>query len=202
MLTVVPRGRQLPSAPPGVNGDEIPGGRPLKTLGFPRCLAGLCQSAGELVAKAQVCHSTERPSPEGKSLQSGSAFNQPSPRNHPGHRGARRRRWMFAFGEARFFGSTGTLPLANPVVSIAATGDGNRYWLVASEGGIFAFRDAGLHGSTGGIALAKPVVSMAATGSRNGLVSLSDIDGNHNVMFRHLARHFPVDVDIEAASNP
>ena len=46
---------------------------------------------------------------------------------------------------------------------MAATADGNGYWLVASDGGIFAFGDAAFEGSTGAIALNKPIVGMAAT---------------------------------------
>ncbi|HUZ10594.1 MAG TPA: family 43 glycosylhydrolase [Acidimicrobiales bacterium] len=49
---------------------------------------------------------------------------------------------IFAFGDARFLGSTGSLHLNQPVVGMAATPSGNGYWLVASDGGIFAFGDA------------------------------------------------------------
>ncbi len=34
-----------------------------------------------------------------------------------------------------------------PVVGMAATPDGQGYWLVASDGGVFSFGDAGFHGS-------------------------------------------------------
>ena len=57
--------------------------------------------------------------------------------------------------------------LNKPIVGMAATPDGNGYWLVASDGGIFAFGDAQFYGSTGGI-LNKPVVGMAATPDGNG----------------------------------
>ena len=40
-------------------------------------------------------------------------------------------------------------PLNLPIVGMAATPDGNGYWLVASDGGIFSF-NAPFHGSTGG----------------------------------------------------
>ncbi len=63
----------------------------------------------------------------------------------------------------RFYGSTGNVRLAKPVVGMAATPDGKGYWLVASDGGVFAFGDAGFFGSTGDVRLAKPVVGMAAT---------------------------------------
>jgi hypothetical protein len=71
------------------------------------------------------------------------------------------------------FGSTGiganalNNPAA-PVVGMAATHDGNGYWLVGSDGGIFAFGDAAFHGSTGGLKLNAPVVGMAATADSGG----------------------------------
>ena len=68
-----------------------------------------------------------------------------------------------AIGDARFYGSTGAIPLNQPVVGMAATPDGRGYWLVAADGGIFAFGDASFYGSTGAIPLNQPVVGMAAT---------------------------------------
>ena len=75
---------------------------------------------------------------------------------------------IFAFGDARFLGSTGALHLARPVVGMATTPSGNGYWLVASDGGIFAFGDARFLGSTGALSLARPVVGMASTQSGHG----------------------------------
>ena len=46
---------------------------------------------------------------------------------------------------------------------IAATPDGQGYWLVASDGGIFTFGDATFYGSTGAIHLNQPIVGMAPT---------------------------------------
>ena len=46
---------------------------------------------------------------------------------------------------------------------MAATPDGQGYWLVASDGGIFNYGDAHFFGSMGGISLNKPIVGMAAT---------------------------------------
>ena len=43
-----------------------------------------------------------------------------------------------------FHGSTGSLTLNKPIVGMAATPDGQGYWLVASDGGVFAFGDAAL----------------------------------------------------------
>ena len=48
------------------------------------------------------------------------------------------------------------MPLNKPIVGIAATPDGNGYWLVASDGGVFAFGDAAFYGSTGRLPLNKP----------------------------------------------
>jgi len=70
---------------------------------------------------------------------------------------------IFGFGNAGFYGSTGSLTLNKPVVGMAPTPDGKGYWLVASDGGIFNFGDAGFYGSTGALKLNKPVVGMAAT---------------------------------------
>ncbi|HLF40105.1 MAG TPA: Calx-beta domain-containing protein [Acidimicrobiia bacterium] len=75
---------------------------------------------------------------------------------------------IFAFGDARFFGSTGNISLNQPIVGMAATPSGNGYWLVARDGGIFAFGDARFFGSTGNISLNQPIVGMAATPSGNG----------------------------------
>ena len=54
-------------------------------------------------------------------------------------------------------------PAARPVVGMAATPDGNGYWLVASDGGIFNYGDATFYGSTGAMHLNKPIVGMTAT---------------------------------------
>ncbi|MEO7836053.1 MAG: prenyltransferase/squalene oxidase repeat-containing protein, partial [Acidimicrobiales bacterium] len=70
---------------------------------------------------------------------------------------------VFAFGQARFFGSTGALRLNQPMVGMASTPSGQGYWLVASDGGVFAFGDARFLGSTGALALNQPVVGMAGT---------------------------------------
>ncbi len=45
---------------------------------------------------------------------------------------------------------------------MAATGEGNGYWLVASDGGIFDYGSAGFDGSAGSITLNQPIVGMAA----------------------------------------
>ena len=75
---------------------------------------------------------------------------------------------VFSFGDAQFYGSTGSMSLNKPVVGMTATPDGRGYWMVASDGGIFSFGDAGFHGSEGGTPLNEPIVGMAATPSGGG----------------------------------
>jgi hypothetical protein len=75
---------------------------------------------------------------------------------------------IFAYGDAQFYGSTGSMTLNKPIVGMAATPDGKGYWLVASDGGIFSYGDAQFYGSTGSTRLNKPVVGMAATASGQG----------------------------------
>jgi hypothetical protein len=75
---------------------------------------------------------------------------------------------VFAFGNAGFFGSTGNLRLAKPIVGGVPTGSERGYWFVAGDGGIFSFGDAKFFGSTGNIALNQPIVGMAATPTGNG----------------------------------
>jgi len=75
---------------------------------------------------------------------------------------------VFAFGDAHFYGSTGTVALNDRIVGMAATPTGDGYWLVARDGGIFTFGDARFDGSTAGRRLAGPIVGMAATSSGNG----------------------------------
>ncbi|HET9444295.1 MAG TPA: LpqB family beta-propeller domain-containing protein [Acidimicrobiales bacterium] len=69
---------------------------------------------------------------------------------------------VFTFGDAGFFGSTGSLRLNRPVVGMAATPAGQGYRLVASDGGVFTFGDAAFLGSTGDLVLNQPVVGMAS----------------------------------------
>jgi hypothetical protein len=54
---------------------------------------------------------------------------------------------IFSFGDATFYGSTGSLVLNKPVVGMASAPDGHGYWLVAADGGIFSFGDARFDGA-------------------------------------------------------
>jgi hypothetical protein len=62
----------------------------------------------------------------------------------------------------------GPAHLDQPIVGMAATGDGQGYWNVASDGGLFAFGDAHFYGSMGGQPLNRPIVGMASTGDGRG----------------------------------
>ena len=75
---------------------------------------------------------------------------------------------IFAFGDAKFYGSTGNIKLNQPITGMAPTPTGGGYWLVASDGGIFSFGDAKFYGSTGAIKLNKPITGMAPTPSGAG----------------------------------
>lgn len=75
---------------------------------------------------------------------------------------------IFAFGDARFHGSTGNLRLNAPVVAMSAQPNGGGYRFVATDGGIFSYGSAGFHGSMGGKPLNQPVVGMATTRSGKG----------------------------------
>jgi ribosomal protein L24E len=57
---------------------------------------------------------------------------------------------IFAYGDAGFYGSTGSIVLNQPIVGMAAAPDGNGYWFVASDGGVFNYGSAGFAGSLGG----------------------------------------------------
>jgi len=70
---------------------------------------------------------------------------------------------IFSFGDAQYFGSTGSIHLNKPIVGMDPTPDGLGYWLVASDGGIFSFGDAQYFGSTGSIHLNEPIVGIAST---------------------------------------
>ena len=57
---------------------------------------------------------------------------------------------IFAYGDAGFYGSTGSIHLNEPIVGMQPSQDGKGYWFVASDGGVFAYGDAGFEGSLGG----------------------------------------------------
>ena len=75
---------------------------------------------------------------------------------------------LFAFGNAKFYGSMGGKPLNAPIVGMAATPTGGGYWEVASDGGLFAFGNAQFYGSMGGKPLDAPIVGLATTPTGGG----------------------------------
>ena len=79
---------------------------------------------------------------------------------------------VFAFGNARFHGSTGGRRLNQPIVGMAPTPTGKGYWLVARDGGVFCFGDAKFYGSTGALRLNSPVLGLTPTLDRQGLLAL------------------------------
>ncbi len=84
---------------------------------------------------------------------------------------------IFAFGDARFYGSMGGRRLNAAVVGIATAPDGNGYWVVAADGGLFAFGGAGFYGSMGGRHLNQPIVGMAPTPQLRWVLASSASDG-------------------------
>ena len=68
---------------------------------------------------------------------------------------------IFNYGDTKFYGSTGNIALAQPVVGMRITPSGNGYWFVASDGGIFNYGDAEFCGSTGRRQLNSPIVAMS-----------------------------------------
>ena len=84
---------------------------------------------------------------------------------------------IFAFGDAAFYGSTGAIPLNQPITGMAATPSGKGYWLVAGDGGVFAFGDAGSYGSlpgTGLCSLPRAAGIVASTTSKGYWVVTAD----------------------------
>jgi hypothetical protein len=75
---------------------------------------------------------------------------------------------VFDYGDAGFWGSTGSIALNAPVVGMADTPSTDGYWLVASDGGIFNYGDARFFGSMGGQRLNKPIVGLAAAPGGSG----------------------------------
>jgi hypothetical protein len=86
---------------------------------------------------------------------------------------------VFTFGDARFYGSTGGVRLAAPIVGMVPTADGGGYWLVGADGGIFTFGDAGFVGSLGGQGV-RDAVSVAPTPDGQGYLIVTRSGNVHS----------------------
>ena len=75
-----------------------------------------------------------------------------------------------ASGALSFYGSAGGTRLNAPVTGVAATPDGQGYWLVGSDGGVFTYGDAAYLGSVPGQGITgqPPVVGITSTPTGSG----------------------------------
>jgi len=75
---------------------------------------------------------------------------------------------IFSYGDAQFYGSTGSLQLNQPIVGMLAGPGGSGYFLVAADGGVFSYGSAPFYGSLGGQALKRSIVAAVSTPTGNG----------------------------------
>ncbi len=80
--------------------------------------------------------------------------------------GCQRRR-HFSFGDAVFYGSTGSISLNQPIVGHGGATPGG-FGSLRADGGIFAYGRRTILGSTGSLKLNKPIVGMSPTPSNKG----------------------------------
>ena len=73
---------------------------------------------------------------------------------------------VFAFGDARFYGSVPGqgLVVGAPVIGISVSPDGRGYWLVAADGSVDNYGDAGWLGALNGIGLRAPLTGVSPSG--------------------------------------
>lgn len=105
---------------------------------------------------------------------------------------------VFAFGDARFFGSAAAIDKHAPVIAAAPTRSGNGYWLLSVDGGVFAFGDAAFRGSR--IDLGTPAVGIAAAPDGSGYWVVRANGGLHAFGAPHLGD--VVGLDPAAARHP
>jgi hypothetical protein len=73
---------------------------------------------------------------------------------------------IFAFGDARFHGSTGAFAIGSPVVGITSTAGGRGYWIASADGRVFNFGDAkAMHA----VMASSPIVGLARDAKGTGL---------------------------------
>ncbi|HEY5024602.1 MAG TPA: hypothetical protein VII76_06475, partial [Acidimicrobiales bacterium] len=82
---------------------------------------------------------------------------------------------VIPFGDASTYGALDTT-LSSAVTGMAATPDGQGYWLVGADGGVFAFGDATFYGSLGALRLYGPIVAITSTPDGKGYW-LTALDG-------------------------
>ena len=70
---------------------------------------------------------------------------------------------VLGYGDAAYFGSSTTPEFRAPVVGMAATGDGQGYWLATADGQVFAYGDAVSYGDLSQLNLTAPIVGITAT---------------------------------------
>ncbi len=89
---------------------------------------------------------------------------------------------VFAFGDARFYGSVpGLGKRVSNIVAMAVTADDRGYYLLGSDGGIFTFGDARFYGSLPGIGVrTQHVVGMVAYPASTGYLLVSRDGGVFN----------------------
>ena len=71
---------------------------------------------------------------------------------------------VFAFGDARFYGSASGVHLAASIVGLVVTQDAGGYWLVGADGGVFTYGDAEFLGSAAGQSRSDPMAGLASAG--------------------------------------
>jgi uncharacterized protein YkwD len=82
---------------------------------------------------------------------------------------------IFAFGNAKFFGSTGGIALVQPISGMSATPNGAGYMLVAADGGLFAFGSVAFYGSAAKACAGGRAVGVAMSAGANGYwIAFSD----------------------------
>ena len=80
---------------------------------------------------------------------------------------------VFAFGDARFYGSVGERRLNEPVTGIVPSAGGRGYFIVAKDGGVFAFGDARFLGSLPSEGINARVAAVAPTYDNGGYYVLA-----------------------------
>jgi hypothetical protein len=84
---------------------------------------------------------------------------------------------VFAFGDAKFFGSMGGHFLAAPVVDMAVRPQNDGYWLVGADGGVFAFGHAQMKGGMAGMHLNAPITGIECDAQGDGYWLLAQDGG-------------------------